>query len=457
MRNLSGLYLKRLVTTLMLPVLLVAAEIAWAGGRLPCNEARVFGGAAVNALVLPYRYTGKQTSDLKSTGSRLAALIQQETLFAMLKYGRVGATELVSEGDHFCDVREVLKLVMDRTDQYKFRSGHAVVIIWGRIYEEGQDVYVQSYIRFLRRDASETIQVNLLGPEDRRLQLTATIPEQAVAMVPRKLTKGDIDQIEQNAAKTLITHQTPDENTPGKPLAQSPFEPLAYGVVDARDGWMKIRSYITGRTGWVRARDDNEAWSLRRFLPELGYLDGVVGYLRLRTAKQVPLTNNPKRTYKWIEKAFTSYETAVGKEAAANAIGLSKAMMGLLLWEQHELIDIHEYKPVAANLFQEAVKNIPGSPEARVLATITAPFLQGEPTIDKKTMSQVDAGLLGALAIEPRSTSTLQNLQQLYELAVHTNGFGSYGVEELNARLAVIKAAQQEITPATNLQVHPTE
>jgi hypothetical protein len=427
----------------MLTALLAAAEISWAGGRLPCYQARVFGNAAVNALVLPFRYTGKQTGDIKSTGSRLAALIQQETLFAMLKYGSVGATELVSEGDQFCDVREVVRLIMDRTDNYKFRSGHAMVIIWGRIYEEGQDVYVQSYIRFLRRDASETIQVNLLGPQDRRLHLTGSIPAQAVAMVPRKLTKGDIYQIERNAAKTLIMHKTPEENIPGKPIVQSPYEPLTYGVVDAKDGWMKIRSYITGKTGWVRVRDDNEAWSLRRFLPELGYLDGVIGYLRLRTAKHVPLTNNPRQIYKWIQQAFTGYETVVGKEAATNAVGLSKAMMGLLLWAQPELINIHEGRKVAANLFQEAVENIPGSPEARVLAIITIPFLQGETTIDKRTMSQINVGLLGALAIDPRSSSTLQNLRQLYELAVHTDGLGSYGVEELNARLAVIKAAQQ--------------
>ena len=79
------------------------------------------------------------------------------------------------------------------------------------------------------------------------------------------------------------------------------------------------------------ARTDSKEWDLRRFLPELAYLDGVIGYLRLSTTERVPLTNNPTRSYKWIQRAFAEYESKVGDDAAANATGLSKAMLGMLL------------------------------------------------------------------------------------------------------------------------------
>jgi len=435
----------RFASTLVLLVLLLSAESTRAGGRLPCYEARVFSGAAVNALILPYRYTGKSTDSFKSTGSRLAALIQKETLFAMLKYGSVGATELVSSTGELCDVRDVLAQVMKRTDKHKLRPGHGLVIIWGRIYEEGQDVYVQSYIRFLRRDEDEAIKVDLSAPADRWLQMTAALPTHAVAMVPRQLTQNDIKEIEQKAAETLVMRDEPKDEAKAKPITQSPHEPLTYGVEEAMGDWMKIRSYITGKTGWVRARSDSEAWGLRRFLPELAYLDGVVGYLRLRSAEHVPLTNNPKRTYTWIQQAFTDYEMAVGIDAAANAAGLSRAMRGLLLWNQSELVDIHKGRQQAAQLFQQAVEYIPDSSDARVLATITAPYRKTELTLNQTMIKMMNTGLLGALALDSRNTSALVNLERLYELTADVDDLALYESKELEVRLAVIKTAREKI------------
>ena len=96
----------RLAAMLML---LLSYLDARAGGRLPCQEARVFREAAVNAFVLPYRDARSDTQPHGSPGWRLPVLIQQEVLMSLLKYGSVGVTELTQTGPEVCDPREVIK------------------------------------------------------------------------------------------------------------------------------------------------------------------------------------------------------------------------------------------------------------------------------------------------------------------------------------------------------------
>ena len=444
MANMQRFALMGLFATVLGIALLCAAEDASAGGRLPCEQARVFSDAAVNALVLPYRTEAKVSFNEKSAGARLAALIQQETLFSMLKYGSVGATELVSERGDLCDVRNVLLRI---TRENTLRAGRGLAMIWGRIYEEESQLYLQSYIRFLRRDEQETIQVDLSAPGNQTLQFSGSLPAQAIAMMPRCLTRKDLAEIEERSAQTLILHKEPRDNAPGKRLVASTPEPLTYGVVGAKGDWMQIRSYVTGETGWVRARIENERWALRRFLPELAYLDGVIAYLRLRTAPRVPLTSDPKRIYGWMESAFTNFETAVGKDAVPEATGLAKAMMGLLVWTQPALATGADARSRGAQLFQEAVERMPASSDARVLAAITSPFLTRGPAADKEALIKIDHGLLGAVALDPRSASALANLERLYQFAIGNATLAPYAVEELQVRLAAIKTARVQPSP----------
>ena len=419
-------------------ILLFTASGAWAGARLPCQDLRIFSKAAVNALVLPYRYEKPIAFDPRSAGSRLAALIQQETLFSMLKYGSVGATELVSENGRVCDVREVISRI---GREKMLTPGYGLAIIWGRIYEEQQQVFVQSYIRFLRRGEEETIQVDLSGPENQALQFSASLPAQAVAMVPRRLTHKDLAEIERRIADTLVIRKEPRDAAAGKRLYESASEPLTYGVMEAKGDWMRIQSYVTGETGWVRARMDDQAWTLRSFLPELGYLEGVAAYLRLRAASHLPL-NDSKRVFGWMRRAFANYERAVGKDAAPEASGIAKSMMGIVQWTQPDAT-VGGREP-AARLFHEAFEQMPDSSEARVLATITAPLLRPSRIIDKDAVADINRGLLGAIAVDPRNLSALTNLERLYEFAGRNTSLAPYQSEELRARLAVVKSARAQ-------------
>jgi hypothetical protein len=414
---------------------LCAAAGAQAGARLDCAEARVFSDAAVNVLVMPYRNEAG-AFDAKAAGARLAALVQQEALFAMLKYGSVGATELTGD-DPRCDVRAAIERVT-RASNHGLRPGHGLAIIWGRIYEEKSQIYLQSYIRFLRGGEPETLTAELPADGGAPLRLAARLPAQAAAMVPRRLTRQDLAQIEKRSAGTLVLRDRPSESAPGTPLASSPLEPLSYGVVGAQGDWMQIRSFVTGQSGWVLARSGDNEWALRRFLPELAYLDGVVGYLRLRTLKAQPYAGNPRRIYNWMQQAFAGYERAVGRDAAPEAIGLARAMMGFALWTEPRL---EGSRAQAAAHFREALQLMPASPHARVLAAVTGPALAESARADKASLASINQGLLGAVAIDPRNAPALANLQSLYELAGRDPEVSPYAPEEIQKRLGAVKAA----------------
>ena len=439
-RDKSRYALKPEVAAVLFTLILFPTQLTWAGARLECKEARVFRDAAVNALVLPYRYEKPIRFDPNSTNARLSALIQQETLFSMLKYGSVGATELVSEDGRVCDVREVLTRIM-RDSKHSPRPGHGVVLIWRRIYEEKSQVYVQSYIRFLRHAEEETIRVGLSAAGNRKLELSASLPAQAVAMVPRRFTQEDLAEIQRRAADILIVRTNPTNTAPRVPLGPIPTGPLAYGVVDVKGDWMKILSHITGETGWVRARMDSDAWALRRFLPEIAYLEGVIAYLRMRSEPRVQLTNDPTRIYGWMQQGFADYERAVGMDGAPEAAGLASAMKGIALWTQPKLADRRQE---AVRLFQETLEQMPGSSAARELATVTSPFAKPSSVVGRETLGEVHRGLLGAIALDPGNRSALRNIERLYEFAISGGGLDPYRPEELKARLALVKAASTQ-------------
>jgi hypothetical protein len=316
-----------------------------------------------------------------------------------------------------------------------------VALIWGRIYEEKADLYVQSYIRFLRLGEAEAVDVTLPGTGD--LSFRARLPAQASALTPRKVAVRDLEEIERRGRATLVLHPSPGAGT-GRPLAESPIEPLIYGVIAAQGDWMRIRSEITGREGWVRARLDDEAWALRRLMPELAYFDAVIGYLRLRTIEQTPLASAPQRVFGWVARAFNAYEEAVGRDAAPDAAGLAKSMMGLLLWTHPEIAEGGNGRVRAARMFAEAFERMPGSPEARMLAALTAPLLDDAPATGEKLVAGIDRGLLGALAIDPRNATALANLERLYGFAQRNPALSPYGPEQLKFRLDALKSARPE-------------
>jgi len=414
--------------------LATGAAPAHAIGTAPCSDPQVFEGAAVNAVILPYRFEPSPSADfgeLKVVGDRITAMVQLEVLFAMLKYGSVGTTRLFNEDPfHPCDPNAVVQRVIERV-----RPGNGLAVIWGRIYVQGDQVYLQSYVRFARGGAEkEEIAVDL-GPEGRGLRLVGRLPAQAVPMAPRTITRRDLDQIQEAFRRSIAVRPSRDEGAAGTPLEIRPRDPFDATIVDVQGDWMKLESG-TGPSGWVRARTDSTDWALRRFMPELGYFDAVLGYLRVNA--RTPLAGvAPGTVSGWITSQFAAYEEAVGGDAAPVAVSLSRALRGFLLWTKPA-----PSREEAAQLCADSGRLAPHYAEARALAAITGPWLHASrDPADPDTQRRIDDGLLAALAVDPYNATVLDNLERLYTFAqAHPSPRPIH--PDLAGRLAVVRAAR---------------
>src|SRR5215469_425043 len=161
--------------SLAMLILFMSAPLTKAGAaHRDCRFPMVFEGAAVNVVVLPYSYTGKNQS-LTRVGNRLSLLVKLDVLSHILEYGSIGAVQMempegVSEDSRSCSPDTVLPILLGtrppdmslagmfantQGSVSALRPGHGLVLVWGLLYEEGDDVFVQTYARYLRRDVDE--------------------------------------------------------------------------------------------------------------------------------------------------------------------------------------------------------------------------------------------------------------------------------------------------------------
>ncbi|RQS65769.1 hypothetical protein DID96_25420 [Burkholderia sp. Bp8963] len=417
---------------------------AWAVEQRPCDSPGVFGGAAVNVLILPYRVALKsEHPDVTASGSRLAALVQFEVLYSILKYGSIGVTTLVAKPGRDCDVDDVIAKVTHGDGPEIVRPGNGLVVIWGRIYEEGEQIFVQSYVRFLRRGATDMINVTLRSKQEPPLRLNGALPVQAVAMAPRQVTRADLSAIESAFRKNLAVRKNPDDAVPGEPILVDPRTPFAYQIIGTRSDWVEISSKVGGQSGWIRARNRTADWSLQRFLPELGYFDAVVGYVRLQTPDGSHGLNHQLAT-DWISTGLSEYERAVGVDGAPRAFALARALKGFLLWAQSTSPAPTAPQKRAAALFREAAELAPDFGGARNLAAITAPVDSQFRIDESATIKALADDLLEAIAVEPNNTMTLRNLEAVYDFASADPTMNPYSAAEIERRLTIVRATLEQ-------------
>jgi hypothetical protein len=264
-------------------LLLCLSGGARAGEMRPCTDPTVFEGAALNALILPYRVDGPPPSQALQAASRqISALVHLEVLMGLLKYGSVGAKDLLAVPGRVCDVEQVLAQVTQAGGRGALRQGQVLLLVWGRLFEQQGELYVQSYLRFLRqgRSGPEPELLNFsVQKEQSRLVLAAGLPSQALAFSPRRISRAELARVDSEFRQAMVLRERPEANAPGRSINFSPDSSFPYWVADARGDWMLIKPMQGGPAGWVRVRgqgeDGDAPWSLRRWLPELAYVDAV--------------------------------------------------------------------------------------------------------------------------------------------------------------------------------------
>lgn len=423
-----------------------------AGGVRPCSYPAAFESATVNAVILPYRFEGP--SEVPSghgelVGEQLAALVQAETLLSMLKWGRVAATRMY-ETDRVSCSQDFIVRHLTEGSRGSIKPGNALVLISGRIYIEGSQIYLQSYIRFLRRDVKESIAVSLPVKDGIPLVLHSEFSTQVVAMQPRAISVTDLENVDLAFRSGMVVRPTRDEQAPGKRISLHPMEPFSYSVVESQGDWMKIESDCCGPSGWIRARTSSKGWALRNFLPELGYLDALVGYEAL-TATGGMKGPDAQRKYGWITDEFNEYENAVGSDGAPLAHAVGRVLRGFLLWNRSPTGEPGDSLRKAAKLFAESLTLSPDNADVRNLAAITRFYLAGNTTAATDsggTLLALDRDLTGALAVDSKNRTTLENLSTLYdyESEGHTPGPADPdGFPDIERRKDVVHFALQSL------------
>lgn len=410
----------------LLPLRLLAMDIR------PCSDPVVFGDAAVNALVLPWRAQAGPPA-LQAASRQMSALAHLQLLMAMLKFGSIGVVDLVAEPGQVCDVDQVLT----RVSRYgvasgRLKAGQGVVVLWGRLFEQDGELFLQSYLRFGRqgRDGLEPEVINVpVQAGDARLDLQAALPAQALSFAPRRILLSDLARIDAAFRAALRVRPKPDLAQPGVEIGSSTRDSFPYWVAEARGDWLRLAPMRPGLpAGWVRARtgEDTPDWSLSRWLPELDFAEGVAGWLRLRAGGVPAAQRQPMADA--VQAALARYERAVPAVLAPTAWGVAAGLRGQLAWggDQYE---------TASQQFAKAAERLPATAAARQTAAVMAAARQ--PLTAQSAKALADE-LLAVLALDPRDPQVRGNLQTLYRLYAQRPDWSPFTVEELAARQSLL-------------------
>lgn len=392
--------MKRIVA--ILPLLLVS-RCAHAGtGFVECRNPFVHSAADVNVVVMPFTHQVKGVQP-DSIGNELGYLVQLELLFSILKYGSVAAVHLVADVAH---PDECTPDIVLRKLGYSLQPGKGLIMVWGLIYEEAGNIYVRTYVRFLRRDRTESLPLTI---KDTSFAMAPSA--QSFASAPTQLSASDLRAIEAEFHRAILVHTARTEYSSATPLVRLPAEHKSVGYVihDTAGDWMLIQPDNPGMpAGWVHARAQLADLTLTKRLPELRLIEGIAGYIRYRVA--LDRGENLSGLVPDIEQALESYRTDDASGAMASAIG--KQLSGLLRLNAR----IPEESRTASSLFSAARKQVPYSAEANNLDLV----LQVQGYYEKRSgtlaAKSVATGFVQAIALDPSNKQTVSNVQSFLRL-----------------------------------------
>jgi len=397
-----------------------------------CRKPMVFPGAAVNVVVLPYRYAGGSTSSLSTMSDRLSLLVKLNVLSNILEYGSVGAVQMempqgASRNDPSCQPEFVLPKLLGKmpgADQ-QLASGHGLVFVWGLLYEEGDDVFVQTYARFLRRDIEEVVTFNTAG-----VSFSARPSSQLLAFVPQKLSRQQLEKIENSYRKADFIHKEPTDDSPGEPLPElvakcagcddSPVHAGFY-VEEKKGEWIRIQWMDPVRQqnkqGWIHAAGSLEGIPLDQILPELKFIEGCVGYLRQRVAEAEGKSLAGELASRAVAE-LNAFVQSNDLESADIASAVALQLAGIVEYASGR--DRLDSLTRAAQDFEQARKLIPYDSNGISLA-VSAQVSQEWKQKRRCEQTVLKAERLSAAgALSSDKTTALGNLSNLYRVMLKT-------------------------------------
>ncbi len=396
------------------------SRVAHAAAIAPCDEPFVYEKAAVNVIVLPYSYLPAPGQHFPRTGEKLAALVQADTLYSILKFNSIGVVQLYGRPEDCTPKRVTGKLLSQGAFDWNkpavsdvglnTAGRHGLILIWGSIYEEGENIFVQTFLSFRRRDEADPGE-NVYFKVGQGY-LVGGLSSQELSFPPRRITTQDLARIEDKFRSTAILRERADESSPKvMALVGTQTAPMqSWSVLETSGEWihLEVRQGRHGapKSGWLHARIDLGALPLNSILPELHYIEGLVGYFRYRILGGGPGIGSAAR------QAFEKYPLPSEDDPNPLPSAVLKQLLGFLdLLDSHQ---DHQGMKQAREEFYEAFRLAPFSAEAGNLELITRvalSFVPGGQPIGSRVFTE---DMLRVSALDPANSELRRNLAALY-------------------------------------------
>jgi hypothetical protein len=395
-----------------------------------CRFPMVFEGAAVNVVVLPYRYADGDDFTLRTIGNRLSLLVKLDVLSHILDYGSVGAVQMempagVSIDDRSCMPDTVLQRLLGPKmgAVTPLVHGRGLVLVWGLIYQRENDIFVQTFARFLRREVDETVTFSAGAST-----FSAKPSSQVLAFTPQKFTQQQLEQIEDSYRRADFVRPKPDDNVPGEQLPEYVAKCSGSGcdqdsqlhagfyVEEKKGEWIRIQFMdpIKGqqKEGWIHSAGGIHGTPLEEILPELNFIEGCAGYLRQRVAESEHTAGTSPALAVTQLKSFVHASDSQPNNLT-NAVALQLA--GIV-----ETLDPASGQSAAAD-FESARQLIPYDPNAITLA-VSSQVRQEWTQTGRCLQTAVKAERLSAAGALSTDQASIQNLSSLYALLLKIPG-----------------------------------
>lgn len=367
----------------------------------PCDDPSLFPNAAVNVVILPYEHpdSSRIPNSPKSIGSQLALLLQMNLLFEILDYGSVGVIQLVpTELMQWCNPADVW-------DRLSHQTAGGIVMVWGKIFEDRGQLFIQSYERFAIGHSREQFGFNI-GTGRYAGQLST----QQAAFPVRKVTVDDLKQIAQSYQMFRDMRAAPSDNAAIVRLPTN-LEPclgcntppgFSYSVEEVRGQWARVRTDKTNTVGWLKLGGEFEGGPLSRFLPEVFIMKETAGYL---VTRQGAAAVDPRA----LEKLVDRYNEVAGRTPSdGETLGWQLAGAQWLLSGKYPARCTS-----ARSVLGHSLRIDSSDPDVRNLLAISelcASFNEAIPLFE----SDVADNFLSAIVLDRRRGPALDNLRTFY-------------------------------------------
>lgn len=386
-------------------ILCLVALPAAAGVQSPCADPVVLPAPKVHVFIMPYQAQGRLTP----RGHELATILQRHVLFAALKYRSIAVEELTGEPNECAPER-----IMSRVTR-ALKDGQAAIFLWGRLFEHGDSIRLQSTLAFAMHGSADTLQWSLGGASAD--DASATVPSDPVLFSARQIPLDFLQAIEPAYREARRFHTAPDVTSTFFDLPNDPEARFGYEVLETRNDWMHIRLIPGGDNGWVPAHALSSGDNLKGTFPELYFVDGLIGYHQLWGAGSRPGADDPRRMLELTRASFDRYIQQAAGRAESEARALATLLKGnATLRAAGNTAWSTETLQQAQALYRDAQELAPTSTIASnfFLACSSALCARGACAGGP---DQVHEQYLRAIARDPTSTELVTNLDRFYGAA----------------------------------------